>query len=30
LKGQNPWKVAAELDALLDDCRRAFGHDLFE
>jgi len=29
-KGRNPWKVAGELDALLDDCRRAFGNDLFE
>ncbi|WP_442949317.1 protein-tyrosine phosphatase family protein [Nostoc sp.] len=23
LKGRNPWKVIAELNALLDDCRRA-------
>lgn len=29
-KGRNPWKVAAELDALLDDCRRAFDKDLLE
>ena len=28
LKGQNPWKVAAEFDTLLDDCRRAFEKDL--
>jgi len=29
LKGRNPWKVAAEIDTLLDDCRRAFEKDLF-
>ncbi|MCY7383667.1 MAG: dual specificity protein phosphatase family protein [Microcoleus sp. CAN_BIN18] len=27
-KGRNPWKVAAEFDTLLDDCRRAFEKDL--
>ena len=25
-KGRNPWKVAQELNALLDDCRRASGN----
>ncbi|MEG4577428.1 dual specificity protein phosphatase family protein [Microcoleus sp. N3A4] len=29
LKGRNPWKVAAELHTLLDDCRRAFEKDIF-
>lgn len=28
LKGRNMWKVAAELDALLDDCRRDFDREL--
>jgi hypothetical protein len=25
LKGRNPWKVAEELNRLLDDCRPASG-----
>ncbi|MGL5064495.1 MAG: protein-tyrosine phosphatase family protein [Microcoleus sp.] len=27
-KGRNPWKVAEEFHALLDDCRRTFGSGL--
>jgi protein-tyrosine phosphatase len=27
LKGRNPWKVAQELNALLDDCRPASGNE---